>query len=142
MVDSGSMAIKEFKRCPAGEGIEVLQEKWVLHIVHALLAGPKGFNELGRDVGGCNPTTLTQRLARLEVLGVVQKEVHSTASSPVPPRCSYTLTPAGHDLERVISAIRSWAVAHLAGEEAGEHGTPDAVPGADGEASIAPPPAT
>src|SRR5690606_2410990 len=109
MVDSGSMAIKEFKRCPAGEGIEVLQEKWVLHIVNALLDGPKGFNELGRDVGGCNPTTLTQRLARLEALGVLHKEVDNSGNH----RCSYSLTEAGLGLERVIAAIRSWASSHL-----------------------------
>lgn len=97
------------RRCSAGEGIEVLQEKWVLHIVHALLDGPKGFNELGREVGGCNPTTLTQRLARLETLGVIHKDVSPHAN----PRCSYTLTEAGLGLERVIAAIRSWAASHL-----------------------------
>lgn len=101
------------QRCAAGSAIEILQEKWVLHIVHALLEGPKGFNELGREVGGCNPTTLTQRLARLESLGVVEKEAYPSASA----RNGYALTPAGHDLERVISAIRSWAVAHLPNQE-------------------------
>lgn len=97
------------RRCPAGEAIEILQEKWVLHIVHALLAGPMGFNELGRVVGGCNPTTLTQRLNRLEAIGVLRKDVHSQ----MPPRCSYSLTDAGRGLERVITAIRSWAMTHL-----------------------------
>lgn len=81
----------------------------MLHIVHALLAGPKGFNELGREVGGCNPTTLTQRLARLEGIGVIHKEVNSTQ----PPRCSYQLTESGRDLESVIAAIRGWALQHL-----------------------------
>ncbi len=52
----------------------MLQEKWVLHIVNALLDGPKGFNAIGREVGGCNPTTLTQRLGRLELLGLVVKD--------------------------------------------------------------------
>lgn len=103
------------KRCAAGSAIEILQEKWVLHIVHALLDGPMGFNELGREVGGCNPTTLTQRLARLEELGVVEKE-----SNTLPLRCAYSLTPAGHDLERVIVAIRGWALAHLPPEERGQ----------------------
>ena len=84
----------------------------MLHIVHALLEGPMGFNELGREVGGCNPTTLTRRLARLEDLGVVEKETNS-----LPLRCAYSLTPAGHDLERVIVAIRGWALAHLPPEE-------------------------
>jgi len=81
----------------------------VLHIVHSLLAGPKGFNELGREVGGCNPTTLTQRLGRLETLGLVYKTVHSVT----PPRCSYDLTDAGLALESVIESIRSWASTHL-----------------------------
>ncbi|HEX7001061.1 MAG TPA: helix-turn-helix domain-containing protein [Trueperaceae bacterium] len=104
----GRNGARNLRECAAGEGIEVLQEKWVLHIVHALLDGPKGFNELGRLVGGCNPTTLTQRLARLEDLGVLHKE-----SGPVGGRCSYSLTEAGLGLERVITAIRSWASAHL-----------------------------
>ena len=96
--------------CPAYEAIQILQEKWVLHIVRALLAGPKGFNELGREVGGCNPTTLTQRLERLESLGLVEKTVCST----MPPRSSYALTPSGHELHVVIDAIHGWAVDHLA----------------------------
>ncbi len=103
-----SAAERDLRRCAAGEGIEVLQEKWVLHIVHALLDGPKGFNELGRIVGGCNPTTLTQRLSRLEELGVLHREPGQAGG-----RCSYSLTEAGLGLERVIAAIRSWAAAHL-----------------------------
>lgn len=99
----------DVRNCPAGEAIDILQEKWMLHIVHSLLAGPKGFNEIGREVGGCNPTTLTQRLGRLEHLGLVEKTVHSVT----PPRCSYDLTNAGRELEDVIASIRSWAQQHL-----------------------------
>jgi len=101
--------LTDLRRCAAGEAIEILQEKWVLHIVHALLNGPKGFNELGREVGGCNPTTLTQRLARLEAIGVLHKETQGGASV----RCSYALTESGLGLGRVIAAIKSWAVTHL-----------------------------
>lgn len=102
------------ERCIAGEAIEILQEKWVLHIVLSLLDGPKGFNELGREVGGCNPTTLTQRLSRLESLGLIDR----TVCSVTPPRCSYALTGSGKELERVIVAIRSWARHHLPRETA------------------------
>ena len=77
--------------CPVREYINVLQEKWVLHIVRALLDGSKGFNELGRGIGGANPRTLSQRLDRLERLGIVEKRVHST----MPPRTEYGLTRAG-----------------------------------------------
>jgi DNA-binding HxlR family transcriptional regulator len=95
-------------RCTATAAIEVLQEKWVLHIVHALLAGPKGFNAIGREVGGCNPTTLTQRLSRLEALGlIVRAEGDGTC------RACYHLTEAGSQLDTVIGAIQRWADQHL-----------------------------
>lgn len=97
--------------CPVCAGIEVLQEKWVLHIVHALLDGPKGFNAIQRGVGGCNPTTLTQRLSRLESLGIVTKrngngELHAGDGNR---RGCYCLTDTGERLDGVIEAIRRWA---------------------------------
>ena len=86
----------------------MVQEKWVLHIVHALLDGPKGFNAIGREVGGCNPTTLTQRLVRLERLGLIVKDQGEGSC-----RACYRLTEAGERLDDVIAAIRRWADAHL-----------------------------
>ncbi len=95
--------------CPVHAAIQVLQEKWTLHIVRALLQGPMGFNELGRAVGGCNPATLKLRLDRLEELGILVRTVHSH----MPPRTSYELARAGVDLQRVITAIDGWARDHL-----------------------------
>ncbi|CAN5633136.1 helix-turn-helix domain-containing protein [soil metagenome] len=99
-------------------GIEVLQEKWVLHIVHALLDGPMGFNAIGREVGGCNPTTLAQRLARLEALGLVSKLEGAEGGTAANgngrvTRACYSLTPSGRQLESVIVAIRRWSERHL-----------------------------
>jgi DNA-binding HxlR family transcriptional regulator len=95
--------------CPIHEAIQLLQEKWTLHIVRALLAGPLGFNELSRAVGGCNSATLKLRLDRLEGLGLVTRTVHSH----MPPRTSYELTPGGEALQRVIDAIAAWSREHL-----------------------------
>lgn len=95
--------------CPVYDSIDVLQEKWNLHIIRALLEGPKGFNELSRAVGGVNTTTLTTRLERLELLGLVVREVHST----MPPRTSYTLSEAGVALKQVIDAIHDWAIEYM-----------------------------
>ncbi|MGL4610688.1 MAG: winged helix-turn-helix transcriptional regulator [Trueperaceae bacterium] len=95
--------------CPAHDAIQILQEKWVLLIVRALLDGPKGFNELGRDIGGCNPTTLAQRLDRLEQLGLVSKKVEAL----MPPKSSYSLTTSGRGLQDVVDAIHLWATKHL-----------------------------
>lgn len=95
--------------CPVYDSIELLQEKWVLHIIRVLLEGPKGFNELSRAVGGVNATTLTVRLERLEREGLLHKEVEST----MPPRTRYQLTEGGVALQGVIEAIDRWARAHL-----------------------------
>ncbi len=95
--------------CPVYEAIQLLQEKWMLHIIRTLLRGPRGFNELSRDVGGCNPVTLSQRLDRLEALGLVTK----TVLSLMPPRTTYELTPAGVALQSVIQAIECWGRAYL-----------------------------
>ena len=100
---------KDLLSCPAYDAIQVLQEKWVLHIVRALLQGPRGFNELGREIGGCNPTTLTQRLVLLENMRLVHKNVQSR----LPPRCTYELTEAGRALDSVIVAIDEWARQHM-----------------------------
>ncbi|CAM3337931.1 winged helix-turn-helix transcriptional regulator [Rhodothermus bifroesti] len=95
--------------CPVYAAIELLQEKWTLHIIRALLEGPLGFNELGRAVGGCNSATLAQRLERLVEVGVLAKEV----TSHMPPRTRYSLTEAGRALEDVVQAIEAWGRRYL-----------------------------
>lgn len=95
--------------CPVYASIELLQEKWVLHIVRSLLEGPHGFNELARAVGGANTTTLSHRLDRLAQLGIVEKTVEST----MPPRTRYELTRSGRELETVIAAIDRWGRQHM-----------------------------
>ena len=89
--------------------VAVLQEKWSLLIVAALLDGAAGFNELSRKVAGVCPATLSQRLSLLEEAGIVAKTVHST----MPPRTSYVLTPSGDDLRTVVEAMGAWAERHL-----------------------------
>ena len=99
----------DYAYCPVHEAIQVLQEKWTMHIVRALLDGPLGFNELGRTVGGCNPATLKVRLDHLEELGILRRTVHSQ----MPPRTSYELSASGIALQKVIDAIDAWAREHL-----------------------------
>jgi len=95
--------------CPVHASIDLLQEKWVLHIIRSLLAGPLGFNALSRDVGGVNTTTLSHRLEHLERLGIVDKEIEST----MPPKTRYELTQAGYELQSVIQSIDDWARRHI-----------------------------
>lgn len=87
----------------------VLQGKWTLQIVHALMAGPMGFNELARAIGGCNPSTLAQRLDTLVRLDVLTRTVEAST----PPRTLYALTAAGAALQPVIAAMDRWGARYL-----------------------------
>ena len=103
--------------CPVYASIDILQEKWSLHIIRRLLERELGFNELRRAVG-CNPATLTERLSHLEELGIVTRTVHSM----MPPKTSYALTPAGGALQNVVEAIAAWGRRYL-DESKGRKGT-------------------
>ena len=97
--------------CPSRHltaGVNLLQEKWVLLIVHVLMAGPVGFNDMARNAGDVNSTTLAQRLALLEKAHLVKKTVQSV----MPPKTSYELTESGRALKPVIEAIETWAEKH------------------------------
>ena len=100
-----SKNMSEHSFCPVFNALNVLQEKWTLHIIRGLLSGPTGFNELRRVAGGVNAATLSQRLENLEGLGILTKTVQST----MPPRTSYQLTEAGIALQSVVDAIDCWA---------------------------------
>ena len=87
----------------------MLQGKWTMQIVHALIDEPMGFNELARAIGGCNPSTLAQRLDTLVRLDLLMRRVESSS----PPRTLYSLTAAGAALQPVVDAIEHWGRQHL-----------------------------
>jgi DNA-binding HxlR family transcriptional regulator len=87
------------------EALLLLQERWVLFIVQALLAEPLGFNEISRRATGVSAATLSQRLELLERRGVLTRHVISSA----PPKTEYRLTTQGEGLRPVLDAIRNWS---------------------------------
>ena len=95
--------------CPVLDAMAVLQGKWTLQIVHVLIEGPMGFNELARAIGGCSPSTLAQRLDTLVRLDLLTRRVESST----PPRTLYSLTAAGAALQPVVGAIEQWGRQHL-----------------------------
>ncbi|MGP8078754.1 MAG: winged helix-turn-helix transcriptional regulator [Thermoplasmata archaeon] len=82
----------------------VLGQKHVLQILRALLAGnPRRFNEL-REAVGANTATLTDRLRRMQELGLVRREVIRV----IPRRVEYQLTPMGRDLVKIFRPMMEW----------------------------------
>ena len=87
--------------CFFTKAIEHLGDRWSLLIVRELgVFGPLGFNELARSLPGrISRSVLTERLRRLETLGLVSRD-ESTG---------YRLTTVGDGLMPVLYSLRGWA---------------------------------
>ncbi len=105
--------------CSFTKAIEHLGDRWSLLIVRQLGAfGPLGFNELARSLPGrISRSVLTERLRRLETLGLVSRE-ESTA---------YRLTTVGAGLMPVLYSLRGWAETWLPDDPAMMERDPDVV---------------
>ncbi len=89
--------------CPANAALNLLNERWTLHIVRALLGKTKRFNEIAREIG-LNPATLRERLRALELEEVVTR----TVVSAMPPHVEYALTEKGQALNCIFEALADW----------------------------------
>ena len=90
--------------CPVAATMNLLNQKWTLHIIRELMSGKKRFNDLAHRVGGVNSRTLRERLRGLEEEKIVVRQVVNT----IPPWVEYELTEKGHGLNHVIDSIAAW----------------------------------
>ncbi|MFI9819756.1 winged helix-turn-helix transcriptional regulator [Streptomyces sp. NPDC052013] len=95
--------------CPTNQLLDRISDKWVALVVSALAAGPMRYSELGRKIAGVSPKMLTQTLRTLERDGLLTR----TVTPSVPVRVDYTLTPLGHSLSLLLSAVKDWAETHF-----------------------------
>jgi DNA-binding HxlR family transcriptional regulator len=91
--------------CPINATLDLLNQRWNLHIVRSLLDGKKRFNEISR-ANGINPRTLRDRLRDLEEEGIISRLVIST----MPPNVEYSLTEKGLALNEIFEALAKWGV--------------------------------
>ena len=95
--------------CPSRQLLDALTDKWVSLTLAALADGPMRHSELARTIAGVSQKMLTQTLRTLERDGLVSRTVTPT----VPARVDYELTPLGHDLMPLMTAIKHWAEARM-----------------------------
>lgn len=90
--------------CPVTETIKIIGKKWYLIILHELTRGPRGFNELRRNVRGISAKVLSESLQHLEHRKLVTRTIHS--ESPI--RVEYALTQKGAELEELFDDMKAW----------------------------------
>lgn len=83
----------------------VLEGRWALRLLTALVPGPARFTELEAAVPGVSRRMLAERLRDLESSGLVGRHV-----DPGPPITStYALTEEGDELGSILGLVRRWA---------------------------------
>ena len=87
--------------CPLTACMQFLKGAWTPNVIWYLRAGPRRFSELMADIPGVSPKVFTARLKRLELDGIVIRQVMPTS----PPTVEYSLTDLGQELTPAIDAI-------------------------------------
>ena len=90
--------------------LKMFGDGWMLIIVTELLDGTCRFNELQRKVCGISPVTLTNRLKKLEQLGIVTRTVKAEDQLSV----SYCVTEKGKALRPALTALCAYLQANFA----------------------------
>src|SRR5262245_29897884 len=95
--------------CRVVQGSEILGDRWTPLILREMaVIGSTRFNDIERGLPGISRTLLAQRLRHLERKGILQMLPATTGRG-----YEYHLTPAGRDIEGVLSAMGEWAVRWL-----------------------------
>jgi DNA-binding HxlR family transcriptional regulator len=90
--------------CGLAYALDVVGERWTLLIVRELVAGPRRFKDLLDGLPGISTNLLTERLKRLEELGLLlRRTLPPPAGSAV-----YELTPLGQGLEATLLEFGRW----------------------------------
>jgi DNA-binding HxlR family transcriptional regulator len=104
------MARRVYNRfCPLSLALEDVGDRWTLHIVYALLSGPKRYADLKLFLDGAGSNVLGDRLRRLADARVVGRQTGDRPGSET----TYHLTERGRALAPVIKALVDWGLPAL-----------------------------
>lgn len=91
--------------CGAAFAMELIGERWSLPVIRELMLGGRRFSDIRASLPGISAKVLTERLDRMEKLGIV---VRKTIENPVPAKL-YDLTAWGLALEPVMQELGRWS---------------------------------
>src|SRR6266852_5055029 len=95
--------------CPLSLALEEVGDRWTLHVVYALLSGPKRYADLNLFLDGAGSNVLGDRLGRLADAHVVSRRTGDRPGSET----TYYLTERGLALAPAIAALAHWGMPSL-----------------------------
>jgi DNA-binding HxlR family transcriptional regulator len=91
--------------CPIASTLDLVGDKWSLVIVRDMVTGKKRFGEFMDSPEGIKTNILTNRLRRMEEVGLLERRAYQTK----PQRFEYLLTERGEALLPVLQEMCRWA---------------------------------
>ena len=111
-----SPARRTYERfCPLSLALDQVGDRWTLHILMALLGGPKRYTELKQLLTGAGTNILSDRLRGLAANGLVSRTTGNAPGSET----RYQLTERGDQLGPVIGGLATRGLALLTGTAPG-----------------------
>jgi DNA-binding HxlR family transcriptional regulator len=90
------------------QALLVINSKWKLPLIVALLTGTRHFRGLERTVAGISTKVLAKELKELEAQHLIARTVY-----PGPPVVvEYQALPYAHSLHPVIEVLKAWGMQH------------------------------
>lgn len=85
--------------------LNIMSQRWMLHVLMILLKGPYTFSGLAKQLEGMSEKVLSKRLKELLREDVVTREV--TPGRPI--QVVYRLTSKGVALREIMSKLEAWS---------------------------------
>jgi DNA-binding HxlR family transcriptional regulator len=98
-------SVRDFPRdsCSVASTLEVIGERWTMHVLREAFVGVRRFEDFRRNIGVAR-NILSDRLQRLVDEGILRRERYSDR----PPRYEYRLTRKGVDLYGILIELMKW----------------------------------
>ncbi|GIW13565.1 MAG: hypothetical protein KatS3mg062_1004 [Tepidiforma sp.] len=90
--------------CVIAQVLDILGDRWTLLIIRDLMSGLYRYNDILESCSGMSPNVLSDRLRRLEALGIVERRYFKA----LPPRVEYSLTEKGWEIRPILLALLDW----------------------------------
>lgn len=95
-------------KCSTKE-LKILGDFWTLELIQTLADGDKRFSQLQKELKGVSPTTLTNRLKKLETQNLISSKKETIDKLSV----VYCLTEKGEGILPVLTQIKLFANKYL-----------------------------
>jgi DNA-binding HxlR family transcriptional regulator len=98
--------------CPIAGALDLLGDRWTLLVLRDVLLFDKHlYRELEQGPERISTNTLSERLRRLEAVGILERRVYQSN----PERCEYHATEKGRELVPVLRELVLWGARHVPG---------------------------